>query len=551
METWSRAGATGSTHHQPGKARGERRRWTTEEILAEAERLAGAAPHVERGGPPPQIIPGAVGSFAELRAAHAAAAAIKEEFGYTDPKTKTKKKRSRALRKDARTLYTAVFSLPVETKDALADPKLRARCLAVIGDAVAFERDRIEAAGGVLAMSVVHWDEAQVHAHVYAVEPARGRVDALHPGVAAKQALMSDVRAMTLTAKDRNKAGNRAYCEAMRDWQDEIHAEVFAPAGLLRVGPRRERRSRGDYLHDRRAAAERTEDRGRQKALAEGYADLAVATEAVLKIADADREAAAAWEVDLTEREAAIERQRAQTEADMKAAEAVLDAAAQMHAKAVNAQREAAEERACTEAMAAEIADQRAAIERDRADAKRDRASAARDRAATEMYFEITPLALAKGEVKIAEHDEDGARLLPGKRPPGPERRAEIEAAHAAAPKAVRRSLARAWKQVTDAATVAVRAFQPDGLLGKWRGAFEYLKTALMRDQERFGGADDTKKSTPCETAVVALAAAVREDDRALSDDLRRAALAARDRREAPKGEDSGEGRRPDRSRQR
>jgi hypothetical protein len=141
-------------------------------------------------------------------------------------------------------------------------------------------------------------------------------------------------------------------------------------------------------------------------------------------------------------------------------------------------------------------------------------------------------MALAKREVRIAEHDEDGARLSPGKQPPEPSRLAEIEAAHAAAPKAVRRSLARAWKHVTDTAATAVRAFQPDGLLGRWRGAFEYLKAALVREQARFGG-EHVSSSTPCETAVIALSAAVREDDRALSDDLRKAAWSAHRRRES------------------
>jgi hypothetical protein len=557
VETWSRAGSTGTVHHERAEG-GARRRWTTEEILDEAERLASASLHVERGGPAPQIIPAAVGSFKALRAAHAAAAGIKETFDYTDPKTKEKKKRSRALRRDARTLYTAVFSLPVMTADALAVPELRAECLAVLQAAIDHERDRIVQRGGVLAMSVVHWDEAMVHVHVYALDPKYGRVDALHPGVVAKAECMSNPRALTLNPKDRNKAGNRAYCEAMRAWQDDLHAEVFAPAGLLRAGPRRERLTRADYLHAKRVAGERREDEERKLELAEGVADLAhgfrelaAHTRSMSAIAAADLETTREWEQDLTEREAAAAAAVERAEADRKAAERERDAAARMIAEAVRTREEAADERRRTDAARAETEAARAIADRDREAAARDRKAAAQDRAATENYFEVTPLALAAGEVKIMEYEEDGARLSPGTWTVDAARQAQIDAAHAAAPKAVRRSLARVWGKVTDAARAAMKPFEPDGLMGRWRDAFDYLRSALLREQARLGDRVDTTGATPCETAVVALAAAVRNEDRTLGDDLRRAAFAARERRRAQETQTRDAAARSDRSAER
>lgn len=266
LETWSVAGSTGSPHHAERRANGERA-WTAAEILDEAERAPGASFHVEAGGEAPQVLPGAVASFDELRAAHAAAAATRESFDYTDPRTGAKGVRNRKLRRDARTLFTAVFSLPVEVAATRGDPELRGRCVEALEGAIAHERRRIETLGGVAMMAVVHWDERMVHAHLYAIDPARGRVDYLHPGRAAKRAFEEDARHAALDKAARNRGGNRAYCAAMRAWQDRLHREVFHDHGLLRVGPRRERLSRADYQHAKRAGAARSADADRQARL--------------------------------------------------------------------------------------------------------------------------------------------------------------------------------------------------------------------------------------------------------------------------------------------
>jgi hypothetical protein len=266
LETWSVAGSTGSPHHAERRANGDRA-WTAAEILDEAERAPGASFHVEPGGEAPQILPGAVASFDELRAAHAAAAETRESFDYTDPKTGAKGARNRKLRRDARTLFTAVFSLPVETATARADPALRARCVGLLETTIAHEANRIGALGGTVMMGVVHWDERMVHAHLYAIDPARGRVDHLHPGRAAKRAFEADPSHVALEKAERNKGGNRAYCAAMRAWQDRLHREVFHGHGLLRVGPRRERLSRADYQHAKQVAAARRDDVDRQERL--------------------------------------------------------------------------------------------------------------------------------------------------------------------------------------------------------------------------------------------------------------------------------------------
>lgn len=311
-------------HHQGGTRKNGQKAWTASEILDEVQRLPGSAEHVDPWGESPQIIPGAVATFDELRAAHAAAATVKETFDYTG-KDGSKSTRSRKLRKDARSLYTSVFSLPVETAEARRDPMLRERCLSVIEEAIAHERARLESLGGMVLMSVAHWDERHVHAHMLAIDSERGRVNALHPGTAAKEAFVSDPRHRGLMSKkERNRADDRAYKRAMREWQDELHQSVFAPAGLLRVGPRRGRLSRAEYMHAKHAASEQQEDGERQRDLAEREADLIEFNRSMLGLMDQDlaqqrewNQAAAArsrqlnnYEDELLQTRAEVERER-------------------------------------------------------------------------------------------------------------------------------------------------------------------------------------------------------------------------------------------------
>ncbi|WOI56726.1 hypothetical protein [Palleronia sp. LCG004] len=266
LETFSVQGAPGS---KPTKIRKNgARAWTAEEVLREAERHPMASLHVNPGCPPPQILPGTVGSFAAVRAEHDKAAAVKESY-MRKGKDGKKKKAWRKLRSDARTLYSSVVSLPTLTRDALVDPALAADCVALLTEAMQHEQKTLAARGGVLLMGVIHWDEKHVHAHYLAVAPQAGRADGLHPGHAAKAAFnAAHVDAGDTDRKAVGHGANRAYCEAMRGWQDSFHAEVFDGAGLLRYGPKRHRLSRADYQKAKAAKAQQAEDAKRSKILA-------------------------------------------------------------------------------------------------------------------------------------------------------------------------------------------------------------------------------------------------------------------------------------------
>jgi hypothetical protein len=99
--------------------------------------------------------------------------------------------------------------------------------------------------------------------HLFIVpEPEKKFLD-YHPGLAAKRAVDLHTRKSTPEeSKAFLKAGNLAYIEAMRDFQDVMHREVFAPLGLDRYGPRKERLSRQEQkiATEKRAALKKEAD---------------------------------------------------------------------------------------------------------------------------------------------------------------------------------------------------------------------------------------------------------------------------------------------------
>lgn len=285
LEVFSIKGAPGAKSHKIGKRKNGERAWTAAQVMDEAERVALASEHIIPGRPGPELLPGASKDFAALRAAHAAAASVKETFAYTK-KDGTKQKRKRKLRADAATFYSSIYTLPIKAADALADPELAGMCRTVLSRAMAFETGRIMAFGGSVELGVIHWDEEFVHIHMLALDRKRGRVDHFHPGRVAKKAFHAEHR----DAKDRgaaNKAGNKAYRDAMSGWQDDVFEAVSKRAGLLRYGPRRARLSRAGYKAAKVAAESRVEDERRLADL-----DAKVAKEKVYheKLRDAARE---------------------------------------------------------------------------------------------------------------------------------------------------------------------------------------------------------------------------------------------------------------------
>ena len=128
IETWSRSGVSKRNGTTSKVRRNGQRGWTPAQIIDEAAREPGAADHVGYERRDPVVIAGTCNSFDELRDAHDEACNVKVSVPYTNPKTKKKGTRERAVRVDTHTLYTAVVSLPVESAEALRDSKTMAEC---------------------------------------------------------------------------------------------------------------------------------------------------------------------------------------------------------------------------------------------------------------------------------------------------------------------------------------------------------------------------------------------------------------------------------------
>lgn len=257
IETWSRKGVAKSDGNDPKVRRNGQRGWTAEQIIDEAAREPWASEHVGHGRREPLVIAGTCASFDELRSAHEEACNASVRVPYTNPKTKKKGTRKRSVRIDTHTLYTSVVSLPITSAEARGDAGKMVQCKKAFGLALGFEKRRLEDAGGEFAMAVVHLDETHVHLHIYGLDRARGSVNGLHPGKAALDAFRARHGALSSKGSDLYQRSKRAYCDAMREWQDDLHREALGQVGLCRFGPRRFRYSRSQWAKRKREEEER------------------------------------------------------------------------------------------------------------------------------------------------------------------------------------------------------------------------------------------------------------------------------------------------------
>ena len=206
-----------------------------QEIVDEVLREPHANPHIV-APKPPLIVAGSRQAVEQLAdRIEDMAAGIKAETG-------------RAPRKDSRALMSVIASHPAYC-DQLTDEATRADYEAWQTRTVEYFQAWAEARGAELVAAVEHTDESHPHLHIYLL-PCDLRADRLHPGKAAKAAYGAD-----------QKAGNRAYREAMRAWQDEYHAAVAVDFGMARLGPKNRRLSRADWLAEKAALQEEAQRR--------------------------------------------------------------------------------------------------------------------------------------------------------------------------------------------------------------------------------------------------------------------------------------------------
>ncbi len=100
--------------------------------------------------------------------------------------------------------------------------------------------------GPHLVCVIEHLDEANPHLHFYCIPAAGERFNAIHPGRRAMASAASQGKVKGLQ--------NRAYKEAMRRFQDEFSEDVALGFGITRVGPRRRRMTRAEYMQEQAMA---------------------------------------------------------------------------------------------------------------------------------------------------------------------------------------------------------------------------------------------------------------------------------------------------------
>ena len=154
----------------------------------------------------------------------------------------------RRLRCDGVVLLAAVASYPVPRALVEAPEQMTEhdRYRAWLSDAVRWFRKSF---GETLLSIVEHVDEDYLHIHAYVVPDVgsdfRLQWEAIHPGRAALR---------TSIAMGEGKREQRKYYrKAMEGWQDNFHHAVSAKYGHARVGPRRRRLDRTEWLLKRKS----------------------------------------------------------------------------------------------------------------------------------------------------------------------------------------------------------------------------------------------------------------------------------------------------------
>lgn len=213
----SKKGSAGKGHSTEGR--------TADEVLAEAAREAGNHPHV-KNAKPAQVVdacrPGY--GFDDLKADYQAAC---------DAKVTMKNGKQRKNRSTALTLATIVCSYPVPLSE-IKTPEQKADYLRWEKRCLAYAQSEF---GDDYKMAVRHTDEKFPHLHIFGIAPDARR---LHPGLAAAKIAENCGK----TGKDLGKAA----ADGLRAAQDRYYEIVGQYAAQARLGPKRARLSRKDWV---------------------------------------------------------------------------------------------------------------------------------------------------------------------------------------------------------------------------------------------------------------------------------------------------------------
>lgn len=203
------------------KGAGSRSLLSVRQVIAEAKRESDACPHVPSPLPPVTLFGHDLDTVEAM--------AIASTDGQTDSK-------GRKLRADTPILLAGVVSYPREQYEQNAQA-----FEAWLEDTIQWLRQEY---GDHLKNITLHRDEPHPHLHFYAVSPD-GRAKNLHAGYLAERS----------SGATDAKAKKLAYQEGMRGFQDRFYLDVGSHHGLLRMGPRRQRKSRAEYKAEKAHAS--------------------------------------------------------------------------------------------------------------------------------------------------------------------------------------------------------------------------------------------------------------------------------------------------------
>lgn len=228
-------------HMQNFSRKGDKGGRTVSFVLAEARRDPAASLHV-LSPRPPDVVWGC--SVEDLEREHDDRVAVARK-AIAGGKT-------RSVGKEQHTLRTIVVSHPYTVEEVEADPEKRREVDR--WEALNVEWARREL-GDDLRAVIRHTDERQWHLHIYGLpgDPEM-RASLSHPGQVAKAAVLAAGPAEGEDDKALRRRSDRAYKDAMREWQDGYFRGVGMPAGLTRLGPAQRRLSRAEWHQERHQA---------------------------------------------------------------------------------------------------------------------------------------------------------------------------------------------------------------------------------------------------------------------------------------------------------
>lgn len=238
---------------------------SVQQILDEAAREPEFSVHVD-SPMPPNIIYGYTPK--QVREKHDEIVAA----GYVEATLKDGTVALRGIRKDRHTLLTAVASYPLLKAQVADDATAREEYEHWVELNVRWLKETF---GDQLVSVIEHVDEEHPHIHAFILPEGDASCSARHlnPAWQVKEEAEALAKESGKPAKEAVKLGNLAYRARGRELQDQYFAEVGLPAGLTRLGPKRERLSREQWKQRKEQARRDAELHKQMSARVETLAD--------------------------------------------------------------------------------------------------------------------------------------------------------------------------------------------------------------------------------------------------------------------------------------